>query len=366
MSRTILLFVLCATLLGGSLCRAAAPAGEKSATRIVTDMAGRRVEVPAQIHRVFSMSPMGTVLIYTLDPSLLLGWNYAPDAGERAYLPEPYRNLPALGGWFGKDNTGNLEKIMQAHPDVMISMGDAFATEQADRVQNQTHIPVYILDGRLEHLPEAYEKAGELLGSAPRAAELAAECRRTLNEIRQKVANIPQDKRRRYYYAEGPKGLETEPGGSMHVEALNFAGGVNVATGMQEQTGYGRSPVSMEQVLCWNPEIVISARDHTSTASEFYKTVWTDSAWQLVAAVRNREVYETPQYPFSWLDRPPSVNRIMGIKWLANLFYPEIFRYDMRQETRRFYETFYHLRLSEAQLDELLSTAVKTPAGDTR
>ena len=116
----------------------------------------------------------------------------------------------------------------------------------------------------------------------------------------------------------------------------------------------------------WNPEIIIAARDHTSSASAFYKTVWADSAWQLVSAVRNREVYEAPQNPFSWLDRPPSVNRIIGIKWLANLFYPEIFRYDMRQETRRFYETFYHVRLSEPQLDELLATAVKTPAGKTR
>jgi len=366
MSRRLLLFGLCATLISGSLCRAAAPAGEKTATRIVTDMAGRQVEVPAHIHRVLCMTPTGTVLIYTLDPSLLLGWNYPLDVDERAFLPEPYRNLPVVGGWYGKDITGNLEKIMQARPDVLISMDDAFAIALAERVQGQTHIPVFILDGSLEHLPEAYEKAGELLGSATRAAELAAECRRTLNEIKQKVAAIPQEKRRRYYYAEGPKGLETEPGGSMHVEALNFAGGVNVAAGMQGQTGYGRSPVSMEQVLRWNPEIVISARDHTTAASAFYKTIWTDSVWQLVAAVHNREVYETPQYPFSWLDRPPSVNRIIGIKWLANLFYPEIFRYDMRRETRRFYETFYHVRLSEAQLDELLSTAVKTSAGDQR
>jgi len=249
---------------------------------------------------------------------------------------------------------------------VLISMDDAFAIALAERVQGQTNIPVIILDGRLERLPEAYEIAGKLLGNAPHAAELAAECRRTLNEIKQKVAGIPQDKRRRYYYAEGPKGLETESGGSMHVEALNFAGGVDVAAGIPGQTGYGRSPVSMEQVLRWNPEIVISARDHTTAASAFYKTVWTNSAWQLVAAVRNREVYEAPQYPFSWLDRPPSANRIIGIKWLANLFYPEIFRYDMRQETRRFYETFYHVQLSEAQMDELLSTAVKTSAGKTK
>ena len=164
------MYILCATLLSGSLCRAAAPASEKAAKRIVTDMAGRRVEVPTHIHRVLCMTPTGTVLIYTLNPELLLGWNSPPDASERSFLAEPYRNLPTLGGWYGKDSTGNLEKIMQAHPDVLISMDDAFAIALAERVQNQTHIPVIILDGRLEHLPEAYEKAGELLGSGPRAA----------------------------------------------------------------------------------------------------------------------------------------------------------------------------------------------------
>jgi iron complex transport system substrate-binding protein len=334
--------------------------------RIVTDMAGRQIEVPAQIHKVLAMSPMGTTLIYTLDPSLLLGWNYQSDPGERAMLLEAYRNLPVLGGWFGKDNTGNLEKIMQAHPDVLISMGDPLGTAQAERVQGQTHIPVIILDGRLEHLPETYVKAGELFGSAPRAAQLASECRRTLDEIKQKISGIPQNKRRRYYYAEGPKGLETEPGGSMHSEALNFAGGINVAAGVELQQGYGHSAVSMEQVLGWNPEIVISGYDHSSTPGEFYKTVWTDSAWKIVSAVRNRDVYETPQYPFNWIDRPPSVNRIIGVKWLANLFYPSLFPYDMRNETRKFYKLFYQLDLSDAQLDQLLSTALRSSANKTK
>ena len=334
--------------------------------RVFTDMAERKVVVPKKITRVLGMSPVGTILVYTLSPELLAGWNYQPDPGELAFYQEKYRHLPVLGGWYGKNNTGNLEQIIKAHPDVMISMGDPLGTALAERVQGQTHIPVIILDGRLEHLPETYVKAGELFGSATRAAQLATECRRTLNEIRQKVDSIPQNKRRRYYYAEGPKGLETEPGGSMHSEALNFAGGVNVAAGVEGQQGYGHSPVSMEQVLRWNPEIVISGYDHASTPGEFYKTVWNDPAWKIVAAVRNHEVYETPQYPFNWIDRPPSVNRMIGIKWLANLFYPELFHYDMRNETRRFYKLFYQLDLTDAQLDQLLSTAVRRPGGKTR
>lgn len=366
MFRRCLLSVLVMALLCSGGCRRTTPSAGDAGTRVVTDMVGRQVRVPVHIHRVYGMSPMGTILVYTLDPSLLVGWNYPPAPGEKALLMQPYRDLPVLGGWFGKDNTGNIETIMQAHPDVMISMGDPLGTAQAERVQSQTHIPVFVIKGGFENFPAAYEKAGELLGSAPRAALLAAETRRTLDEIKQKVSAIPPEKRRRYYYAEGVKGQETEPAGSAHAESMNFAGGLNVAAGVAEQKGYGHSPVSMEQVLRWNPEVVITGYDHQSSPGEFYTKVWNDPRWKTVAAVRNREVYETPQYPFCWIDRPPSVNRIIGIKWLANMFYPELFQYDMRGETRRFYEMFYQVKLTEAQLDEILSTAVRKPAGKTK
>ena len=187
----------------------------------------------------------------------------------------------------------------------------------------------------------------------------------TLDEINKRSSSIPQEKRRRYYYAEGPKGQETEPAGSMHAEAMNFAGGVNVAAGVEEQKGYGHSPVSMEQVCAGIPRSSSPATT-MSSPGEFYTKIWSDPRWKNVAAVRNREVYETPQYPFCWIDRPPSVNRIIGIKWLANLFYPELFHYDMRNETRHFYKTFYQIKLTDAQLDELLCTALRKPAGKTK
>jgi len=121
--------------------------------------------------------------------------------------------------------------------------------------------------------------------------------------------------------------------------------------------GYGHTPVSMEQILQWDPEFVISGYDHTSSPGEFYRTVWTNRNWRHVRAVNKHDVYETPQYPYNWIDRPPSVNRIIGIKWLANLFYPDVFPCDMRTETKKFYALFYHVELSGEQLDQLLATA---------
>ena len=40
-------------------------------------------------------------------------------------------------------------------------------------------------------------------------------------------------------------------------------------------------------------------------------------------AVREKRVYLSPTAPFGWIDRPPSLNRVIGLKWLAGLFYPE-------------------------------------------
>ena len=40
-------------------------------------------------------------------------------------------------------------------------------------------------------------------------------------------------------------------------------------------------------------------------------------------AVREKRVYLAPTAPFGWIDRPPSLNRVIGLKWLAGLFYPD-------------------------------------------
>ena len=282
------------------------------------------------------MSPVCTVLVYTLAPELLAGWNYQPDPGEMKWIVEPYRKLPVLGGWFGKNNTGNIEEIIKAHPDVLISAGDPLAVSTAERVQEQSHLPVFVGDGSLKSLDKLYLAVGELLGRQARAAELAEYCRKTVREMEVKVAAIPLARRRRVYYAEGPTGLETDPGGSAHSEAIDFAGGLNVAQ-VPAQGGYGHIPVSMEQVLQ-----VGSGNRNRRLRPQFVARRFLSErlAGPALAARQSREahaVFEAPQYPFNWIDRPPSVNRIIGIKWLANLFYPELFHYDIRAETSDFY-----------------------------
>ena len=333
----------------------------ESGTVTITDQAGRQLTIPASIKTVYCTSPMGTNLMYTLAPEMLVGWNITPTALEKEYIPEQYRSAVGLGGWFGKNTTGNVEEIIKRDPDVVLSIGylDESAISDADRIQGLLNIPVIMIDGLLVSSAETYRYVGELLGVQERAEELAAYCDAVIEEARVNSAKLSDAQRVTVYYAEGMEGLNTDPVGSEHTEVLELVGGANVAD-VENESEYGMAPVSLEQVLVWDPEVILVASD-PKQESVAYEEITTGSQWATVTAVKNGEVYQIPRGPFDWFDRPPCVARILGVCWLGNLLYPDLYQYDIRAEVKEFYQLFFHIDLTDAQVDTLMARAV--PAG---
>ncbi|MGI5837299.1 MAG: ABC transporter substrate-binding protein [Chloroflexota bacterium] len=331
------------------------PANDEVATRDVVDMAGRKVTVPREIKKVFTTHAVGYIFLYTLDPSRIIGSNTNLTQTEKKYLLPELRDLPNLGGW-GATVNANTEEILRIHPDLIISMEgmDATRVSLADKIQEQLGIPVLMLDNSLDKLPETYELMGDLLGIKARAQELASYTAQTVKEAKEKANQIPEQKRVRVYYAEGSKGLETDPKGSQHVEVLDLVGGINVAeVGQGEKGVMGRTPVSLEQVLAWNPEVIIS---WNAQQGGYFPDMVSDPGWQAIKAVSTGRVYGIPNVPFSWFDRPPSSNRLLGIKWLGNLLYPEVFTNNVSADVKEFFKEFYHYDLSDNEVDALLQT----------
>lgn len=322
----------------------------------ITDQVGRVVEIPASIKTVFCTSPMGTNLLYTLAPEVLVGWNITPTALEKEFIPEKYRQVVGLGGWFGKNTTGNVEEIIKRDPDVILDLGslDEAEISEADRIQGLVNIPVVVVDGSLAESGNALRYIGRLLGVEERAEELAAYCDEVLAEAQANTARLADADRIRVYYAEGLEGLNTDPEGSSHTEVLELVGGANVA--QVEMSSYGMSPVSFEQVLVWDPDVILVASD-PAEESNVYEQITTGSRWAGISAAKTGRVYQIPRGPFDWFDRPPSIGRILGVKWLGNLLYPELYPCDIEAEVRDFYRLFFHIDLTDAQLERLLARA---------
>jgi iron complex transport system substrate-binding protein len=87
-----------------------------------------------------------------------------------------------------------------------------------------------------------------------------------------------------------------------------------------------------------------------------YSYIFLDPSWQTVPALMQKQVYQIPAKPFSWFDRPPGANRMIGIVWIAHLLYPDQFPYDMVHVTREFFRAFYEADISEVQAQALLTT----------
>lgn len=313
----------------------------------VTDGAGRVVKVPARTERVFPAGPPAAIQHYTLQPRSLLGWPRANRPAELPYLDPEVGARPEIGRLTGRGNTTNLETLLALKPDLILDIGSVARTfvEVADRVAAQTGIPYALLDGRFERLVESYRLHGQLTGETPRAEELARYCDDVIRTCRARIATVPMEKRPRVYYARGPRGLDTGLGGSINVETIEFMGAANVAGGVRG----GLATVSLEQVLVWNPEVIITIDQ------DFAANVRSDPSWAAVSALREGRVHLSLKLPFGWVDFPPAVNRMPGLWWLGKILYPALFPEDLTAITRDFYGRFYHRVPDDAQIAAVLA-----------
>ncbi len=328
------------------------------AAREVEDATGRRVTVPERVERVMAAGPTAAVVLYVLAPDKMIGWPSAPRPNERELILPAVRDLPELGRLTGRGDTANVEVVLKARPDLIFDYGSVSATfsSLAARVQEQTGIPYLLIDGRLDRTPASLRKLGSALGVADRAEAIARYVEATERMIDERLGGVPASARRRVYLAREPNGLETGLTGSINTEIIERAGGINVAERGNARGGIAN--VSIEQVLAWAPDTIITWDPH------FFASYADDPVWAAVPAVKHKRVYLAPRLPFGWIDAPPSINRVIGLRWIAGLLYPDQFPEDIRSVARDFIKLFYQADVTDAQLDRILAGA--QPGGQGR
>lgn len=326
------------------------------AARTVTDSAKRNVTLPDTIGRVFAAGGPASVVVYVMKPDAMVGWPRAIRGEERPFIAAAQRDLPEVGLLTGRGDTANVEIVLNLKPDLIVDFGsvrDTFAS-LATSVQERTGISYVLIDGRFDATAASFRVLGNMLG-VPERGEVLARYTEDLFARLDKTLAVHEYKRPRVYLARGPEGLETGLKGSINTEIIERAGGRNVAESNDARRGIVN--VSPEQLLLWNPDIIIT------WDRNFHAKVMKgdDPLWQGLKAVREGRVYLAPTAPFGWIDRPPSVNRLIGLPWLASIFHGERFAFDIREDTRAFYKLFYHVDVSDADLQTLIAWADGKP-----
>jgi iron complex transport system substrate-binding protein len=319
--------------------------------RSITDSAGRNVEIPETISRVFAAGPPASALLYVVAPQDMIGWVRAPRDAEKPFLLQAVRELPELGRLTGRGDTLNLERLIAAKPDLIIDFGTINDTYRslADRVQSQTGIPYLLIDGRFENTAAALRLVADALGVKDRGATLARAAEDIFAQVDQVVAKLPAEKHPHVYLARGPEGLETGSRGSINTEIIERVGAINVVEGPRPKGGI--VTVSPEQLIAWAPDTIVSLD------KSFRDSVSQKTEWKPVPAVAAGRVFLAPSLPFGFVDAPPSLNRLIGLTWLLHTLYPEQAPGKLGEQVRSFYHLFYQVDLTEPDLNTLLGNS---------
>jgi iron complex transport system substrate-binding protein len=323
-------------------------AGGASAAGI-TDATGRTVEVAAPATRVFVAGPPAAALVFALRPDALLGWSHGLRDSDRAMLPGTVRDLPTLPELTSDDGQPNRTGLAAAAPDLIVDYGsvDARYAAQAESVQAATGIPTVLLDGSLDGIPSTLRALGAALGVPDRAEALAVWAEATLAEVDATLARVPESERPKVYLGRGDDGLQSGDAGSINTAILARAGTVNVVTA---DTGRNLVTVTPAEVAAWAPDVILTQSPAFAAAAP------ERPEWRDVPAVTDGRVLLAPGGPFGFIDSPPSINRLIGLRWLMHALYPEAARGDLHAEVRDFYRLFYGIELDDSTLGRLLGT----------
>ena len=320
-------------------------------TTQVKDDAGRTVTVPEQIDRVAVSGPASQMILTTLAPEKMAGLSASFSTKQMDYFPEDLWYLPTFGQFYGGKASLNMEALIAAEPQVIIDLGDKKVNIASDMnsIQNQTGIPTVFFEATLPEMADAYRQLGTLLHKEEKAEELAGFIEETLAMAERHRTEIPDGGKKTVLYGTGATGLAVNAEGSSQSQVIDIVGGKNAVVPDVLTDKGGGTTVNMEAVYTAEPDVIIV------TSDELWQAM-ADNEWSQLKAVREGRYYAIPSLPYCWMSGPPSVNMILGVWWLGQLLYPDIYNdYDMTETAQEYYRLFWNYDLSEEEAKEMLA-----------
>ncbi|NOR47422.1 MAG: ABC transporter substrate-binding protein [Methanosarcinaceae archaeon] len=307
---------------------------EKELTLI--DQADRIVTVSRPIERVVTTFPSVTRAIFVVDgPDRLVGVsNVLTKYSDKMLCLQAYpefKELPTVG----MHTEPNAESILALKPDVVFSWSST-----ASVLQEKTGIPVITLTTPSyfdEGSWDSYKLAGSILGKEEEVEELISYANEKIEEITEITSEIPEDEKPKVYFVSCCQGICDITKTWGHYAPGDIAGGINVAE--DQVLSSGSSIVSKEQIIGWNPDIVLlHGGSKTDGWDLSIEDILADPDLQMINAVKNKRVYYTKGYMIGW---DPATGLTESF-YMAKLFHPDKFEdLDVEEKNNEILKKFY-------------------------
>lgn len=301
----------------------ALPAHAKS----VTDMVGREVTIPERVEGIISTYRPATYFLFALGvQDRLFTFDGALSGQELLEQLEPgFTGLPSpKGGRF------NMEEIILLNPDLVIMSLSPENIEMANRLENHNIATVIIHPEGFSEIMEIIEMLGFVLKQEEEASSVLRGMEKIL-ELVNRTANLPQEDRKKVYYA-NRRFLETLGKDMLQNEMIKLAGGMNLAA----EVGKGFLNISIEELLQWEPEMVIFSQFFQDRI-EWLKE---DPRYSSLSALQKNNYLQFPSNLEPWDFPTPSA--FLGLLWLSLNLHPHLYQdINFEEMVEDYYHTLY-------------------------
>lgn len=261
------MFPFLARILAG--CCAALVFLDAHAAVSVTDDANHKLTLASPAHRIISLAPHATELLYAAGAG-----PYVVGVSEYSDYPAEARRVTSVGGVASID----LERIVALKPELVIAWGSGNSGAQIARLQS-LGIPVFISEPRdFATIASSLERLGLLAGTEHIGNAAAQAFRVRLDQIRNTYQNRPPIK---VFYQIWQTPLMTLNEAHLVSSAIRLCGGRNIFAGLPQLA----PTVGREDVLQLNPDVII-VTDATQEALSDWRR------FPKLAAVARRNLFQ--------------------------------------------------------------------------
>lgn len=295
------LFAGCSSGNGASpAASSASPSSSADATkRTITDMAGRKVEIPATVNKVATIGATARMLTYAGCADKIVGLTDLEkkcDAGmPYCYVnADKFKDLTSIAS--GGASSETYEEALASLKPELIFTGFSDINE-VETMQQKLGIPVVSLSYKgifSDSVYEALALVGDIMGTQTRCTELTAAMKGWQKDLDDRTKDIPDAEKPAVYAGavsfSGGHGIEGTYGKYPPFVAIN-------AKNVVDETGKdGSLLIDKEKLVAWNPDIIFLTPGNMHLVNDDYKT--NPSYYTNLKAVKDGKVYAQINYNY--------------------------------------------------------------------
>lgn len=305
---------------------------------LITDMAGRTVEVPREINKVITLCGCAHRFLVYLEASEMIAG--VRESEKRIPLRMPWNiaiaseieNIPVI-------SAEDAETISAVNPDFMFATqnADGFDFFEHEDLSQKTNVPLVIsrvytsFSANKSKFDETVRLLAKLIDREARAEELINNVDNIINDLNNRTKDIPDDEKPTVYVGGkawgGSHGIIST---SARYSAFDFLSAVNVASGVGEENAF----IDKEALLMWDPDIIFIEYSGFEQTLEDLKS----PEFSTLKAVKNNNVYKI--FPKIWCNTNYE-NVLVNAYYIGSVIYPEQFSdIDIAKKANEIYEIF--------------------------